>query len=78
MARWCPCCAKLGIGYLTRIQTMKDLDFIDNHLPMDEEDLKELQKRTLRMKIDMLMEEPCRVYEGDSDDWEDFWQNEDK
>lgn len=57
---------------------MKDLDFIDKHLPMDEEDLKELQKRTLRMKIDMLMEEPCRVYEGDSDDWEDFWQNEDK
>lgn len=56
---------------------MKDLDFIDNHLPMDETDLKELQQRALRMKTDILMEEPCPIYEADEEDWEDFWYNED-
>lgn len=57
---------------------MKDLDFIDNHLPMDETDLKELQQRALRMKTDILMEEPCPIYEADEEDWDDFWYNEDK
>jgi hypothetical protein len=57
---------------------MKDLDFIDNHLPMNEEDIKELQQLALRMKTDILMEEPCPIYEADEDDWDDFWYNEDK
>lgn len=57
---------------------MKDLDFIDNHLPMDETDLKELQQKALRMKTDILMEEPCPIYEADEEDWDDFWYNEDK
>jgi hypothetical protein len=46
-------------------------------------DLKKLYERVKRMKTDMLMEEPCSLYEprwGDvsnsSDDWEDFWYNE--
>lgn len=57
---------------------MKDLDFIDDHLPMDDEDLKGLQDRAARMKMDILMQEPCPIYEADEDDWEDFWYNEDK
>jgi len=57
---------------------MKDLDFIDNHLPMNEEDIKELHQLTLRMKTDILMEEPCPIYDGNEEDWEDFWYNEDK
>ena len=53
---------------------MKDLDFIDNL--MDEEDFKQLQERIIRMKTDILMEEPCPIYESDSEDWEDFWYGE--
>jgi len=45
---------------------------------MTEEDFKKLQKRALKMKNDVLMEEPCPIYEADEDDWEDFWYNEDK
>jgi hypothetical protein len=56
---------------------MKDLDFIDNLLDMDEEDLKQLSQKAIKMKTDILMEEPCPVYEGDAEDWEDFWFNED-
>ena len=56
---------------------MKDLDFIDNLLDMDEEDLKQLAQKAIKMKTDILMEEPCPVYEGAAEDWEDFWQNED-
>ena len=56
---------------------MKDLDFIDNLLDMDEEDLKQLTQKAIKMKTDILMEEPCPVYEGDAEDWEDFWYNED-
>ena len=41
---------------------MKDLDFIDNLLDMDEEDLKQLAQKAIKMKTDILMEE----------DWEDF------
>ena len=47
----------------------KDLDFIDELLP-------ELHERTLRMKTVILMEEPCPVYEGDAEDWADFWYGE--
>ena len=56
---------------------MKDLDFIDNLLNMDEEDLKQLSQKAIKMKTDILMEEPCPIYEGDAEDWEDFWFNED-
>ena len=45
---------------------------------MTEEDFKELQKKALKMKNDVLMEEHCPIYEADEDDWEDFWYNEDK
>ena len=45
---------------------------------MTEEELKELATRALKMKTDILMEEPCPIYEADEDDWEDFWYNEDK
>ena len=55
---------------------MKDLDFMDHLLPMDDNDLKELQQRTLRMKTDILMEEPCPVYDATDGDWEDFWYGE--
>jgi hypothetical protein len=48
----------------------KDLDFIDEMLP-------KLQAATLRMKTDILMQEPCPVYEGDDTDWADFWYGED-
>jgi len=44
---------------------------------MTEQDLKELQQKVLRMKTDVLMEEPCPIYEADESDWEDFWYNED-
>ena len=37
---------------------MKDLDFIDNLLDMDEEDLKQLAQKAIKMKTDILMEEP--------------------
>tara|TARA_A100001234_G_scaffold110663_1_gene97277 strand:- start:407 stop:583 length:177 start_codon:yes stop_codon:yes gene_type:complete len=58
---------------------MKDLDFIDNLLPdMDDEDLKQLAEKAHKMKMDVLFEEPCPIYEGDAEDWEDFWYNEDK
>jgi hypothetical protein len=50
---------------------MKDLDFIDRLLP-------EINVRVKKMKNDILMEEPCPIYEADEKDWEDFWYNEDK
>ena len=43
-----------------------------------EEELKELTMKALKMKTDILMEEPCPIYEADESDWEDFWYNEDK
>ena len=49
---------------------------MDHLLPMDDNDLKELQQRTLRMKTDILMEEPCPVYDATDGDWEDFWYGE--
>jgi hypothetical protein len=45
---------------------------------MTEEDYKVLQKRIVKIKNDVLMEEPCPIYEADEKDWEDFWYNEDK
>ena len=58
---------------------MKDLDFIDNLLPdMDDDDLKQLAEKARKMKMDVLFEESCPIYEGDAEDWEDFWYNEDK
>ncbi len=30
-----------------------------------------------RMKNDVLMEEPCPIYEADESDWEDFWYGPD-
>ena len=50
---------------------MKDLDFIDKLLP-------DLNEKVKRMKTDILMEEPCPIYEAVEGDWEDFWYNEDK
>lgn len=41
---------------------MKDMDFIDD-----------LLKKVSQMKNEILMEEPCPIYEADEKDWEDFW-----
>ena len=30
-----------------------------------------------KAKNDILMEEPCPIYEATNEDWEDFWYNED-
>ena len=54
---------------------MKDLDFIDTL--MEEDDYKKLRERVARAKNDLLMEEPCPIYEADENDWDDFWYNED-
>ena len=43
-----------------------------------EEDFKDLQRKVVRMKSDILFEEPCPIYEGDSEDWDDFWYGEDE
>tara|TARA_B100000003_G_scaffold53848_1_gene47421 strand:+ start:348 stop:485 length:138 start_codon:yes stop_codon:yes gene_type:complete len=45
---------------------------------MEDKDFKELAMKAVKMKTDILMEEPCPIYEADEDDWEDFWYNEDK
>jgi|TARA_Y100000004_G_C8906354_1_gene408880 hypothetical protein len=57
---------------------MKDLDFIDDLMDMDKDDIKKLQERCARMKADLLFEEPCPIYEADEHDWEDFWHNYDE
>jgi len=48
-------------------------------------DLDQLYKEILKMKNTVLMEEPCPLYEPEwedatnsPEDWEDFWNNEDK
>jgi hypothetical protein len=46
-------------------------------MSIDTEDLKRLMERARRMKNDVLMEEPCPIYEADEEDWDDFWYNED-
>lgn len=45
---------------------------------MEDKDFKKLAMKALKMKTDILMEEPCPIYEADEKDWEDFWYNEDK
>jgi hypothetical protein len=42
---------------------MKDLDFIDDLL--DDEDQEILKERINKVKTDVLMEEPCPLYEDD-------------
>lgn len=45
---------------------------------MSEEDYRELAELARKMKNDVLMEEPCPIYEGNEEDWDDFWYNNDK
>lgn len=42
---------------------MKDLDFIDDLL--DDKDQEVLKERITKVKTDVLMEEPCPLYEDD-------------
>lgn len=44
---------------------------------LTEDQERQLRKRVARAKIDLLMEEPCPIYEATEEDWEDFWYNED-
>jgi hypothetical protein len=34
---------------------------------------KELRERIAKAKNDLLMEEPCPIYEATDEDWDDFW-----
>jgi hypothetical protein len=45
---------------------MKDLDFIDNFF--EDKDQKELYERIAKVKNDVLMEEPCPLYEPTNDE----------
>jgi len=47
-------------------------------MSIDTEDLKKLVEKAHRMKVDMLFEEPCPIYEADEKDWEDFWYGSDE
>lgn len=40
-------------------------------------DEQKLRERVAKLKNDILMEEPCPIYEATDEDWEDFWHNED-
>lgn len=40
-------------------------------------DEQQLRERVAKLKNDILMEEPCPIYEATDEDWEDFWHNED-
>jgi len=42
---------------------MKDLDFIDDFF--EDQDEKLLKERIIKAKTDVLMEEPCPLYEDD-------------
>ena len=42
---------------------MKDLDFIDDFFDQDDKQI--LNERIVRVKTDVLMEEPCPLYEDD-------------
>lgn len=53
-----------------------DLDFTDSFLP--DLDQKILKERCARVKADILMEEPCPIYEATEEDWDDFWYNHDE
>ena len=45
---------------------------------MKEEDFKKLILKALKMKNDILMEEPCPIYENDIDNEENGWVDNDK
>ena len=45
---------------------------------MSEEDYRELAELARKMKNDVLMQEPCPIYDGDEEGWDDFWYNNDK
>ena len=47
---------------------MKDLDFIDNFFD-DINDKQLLRERIIKVKNDVLMEEPCPLYEPNDDEW---------
>lgn len=44
---------------------------------LTEEQEKQLRERMAKVKNDILMEEPCPIYEATDEDWEDFWYCED-
>ena len=44
---------------------------------LNNEEEKKLRERMAKVKNDILMEEPCPIYEATEEDWEDFWYNED-
>jgi len=44
---------------------------------LNNEQEKKLRERMAKVKNDILMEEPCPIYEVTKEDWEDFWYNED-
>lgn len=44
---------------------------------LTKEEEKQLRRRVAKVKNDLLMEEPCPIYEATEEDWEDFWYNED-
>ena len=44
---------------------------------LNNEEEKKLRERMAKAKNDILMEEPCPIYEATNEDWEDFWYNED-
>jgi hypothetical protein len=44
---------------------------------MTEEQERTLRERIAKSKNDLLMEEPCPIYEAIDEDWNDFWYYED-
>jgi len=47
-------------------------------IPEDQKEIqKELSERIAKIKNDILMQEPCPIYEADEDDWDDFWYGPD-
>ena len=54
----------------------KDLDNTDGMLPDTDE--KVLRERCAKMKNEILMEEPCPIYEATEEDLNDFWYNYDE
>jgi len=45
---------------------------------LTKEQEEQIRARMVRAKVDLLMEEPCPIYEATEEDWNDFWYNEDK
>lgn len=45
---------------------------------MTDKDLEELYKKVQQLKIDILFEEPCPIYDGVDEDWVDYWSSIDK